>query len=77
MRLELETAELDYAYRLLLSRPMGEVEPLVIKIRQQVAEQAPQPTPPAYAPAVDDAPAYGPLGALNGHGQGVDSLPLP
>ena len=40
MNLDLSDSELDYVYRLLLTRPMGEVEPLVVKIRRQVAEGA-------------------------------------
>lgn len=28
--------EIDYVYKVLIQRPMAEVEPLIIKIRQQV-----------------------------------------
>lgn len=44
MHLDITDQELDYVYRLLISRPMVEVEALVAKIRQQVAVQH-QPIP--------------------------------
>lgn len=44
--------ELDYTYRLYLTRPMGEVEPLVLKIRQQIARQQ----PPQLAPVPAEEP---------------------
>ena len=31
--------ELDYVYKVLIQRPMAEVEPLIVKIRQQVEPQ--------------------------------------
>jgi hypothetical protein len=31
--------ELDYVYKVLIQRPMVEVEPLIVKIRQQVEKQ--------------------------------------
>ena len=36
MKLDLAEQEIDYLYRCLMGRPMGEVEALVIKIRKQV-----------------------------------------
>jgi hypothetical protein len=66
MRIEITDAETDYLYRLLLARPMGEVEPLVIKLRVQITRQ--------------QAPAEGLQGAAargNGADEGADSLPLP
>lgn len=39
MNFDFTEPELDYLYRLLLARPMAEVETLVVKIRQQVAAQ--------------------------------------
>jgi hypothetical protein len=66
MRIEITEAETDYLYRLLMARPMAEVEPLVIKLRVQITRQ--------------QAPAEGPQGATkhgNGADEGADSLPLP
>jgi hypothetical protein len=39
MHLDLTDQDLDYLHRLLLTRQMGEVEVLVMKIRQQVTQQ--------------------------------------
>jgi hypothetical protein len=39
MHLDLTDQDLDYMHRVLLTRPMGEVEALVAKIRQQVTQQ--------------------------------------
>ena len=39
MKLELTDQELDYVYKVLIQRPMIEVEPLIVKIRQQVGAQ--------------------------------------
>jgi hypothetical protein len=39
MHLDLTDQEVDYVYRLLMTRPMGEVEPLVAKFRQQATAQ--------------------------------------
>ena len=45
MLLQLTDAETDYIYRLLMTRPMGEVESLVASMRRQIQAQAnPQPT---------------------------------
>jgi hypothetical protein len=49
MLLELSDLEVDYVYRLLVSRPMAEVEPIVMKLRQQVVAQQSQPMPGAQA----------------------------
>lgn len=37
MHIELTEAELDYIARVLLTRPMGEVEPIMLRLRGQVA----------------------------------------
>ena len=66
MHIEFSDAELDYVHRLLLARPMGEVEPIVANIRAQVSRQ--------QAPA---RPANEPLARSGGDGQAVDDLPLP
>jgi hypothetical protein len=39
MHLDLTDNDLDYLHRVLLTRPMGEVEQLVLKIRAQVSQQ--------------------------------------
>jgi hypothetical protein len=66
MRLEISESELDYIYRLLVARPMAEVEPLVLKVRVQVQRQ--QEVPAAPSPAA--------LVASNGADEG-EGLPLP
>ena len=56
MYLTLTDNDLDYLHRLLLTRPMGEVEPLVVKIRAQVAQQQKPEEPPAHMPVSNGAP---------------------
>lgn len=66
MRIEVNEAELDYVYRLLLGRPMGEVEPLVLKLRVQITRQQ-------VGASNGDAPASGQEGAAKrGNGSGGD-----
>ena len=60
MRLEIEDAELDYIYRLLVARPMAEVEPLVIKLRVQITRQQQEATEKA-AEAIRTASVQGDL----------------
>lgn len=45
--------ELDYVYKVLIQRPMAEVEPLIVKIRQQVEPQNAN----ANTPDGNDGPA--------------------
>lgn len=45
MTLSFTDQELDYIYRTLIQRPMVEVEPLIIKIRQQVEKSNAANTP--------------------------------
>ena len=47
MILTLEQNEINFIMNLVMQRPMGEVEGLVYKLRQQVAEQLNPPAPPA------------------------------
>jgi hypothetical protein len=42
MTLTFDTNELNYVFNLLMQRPLGEVEPLVVKLRQQIAAQQAQ-----------------------------------
>jgi hypothetical protein len=56
MYLTLTDPEVDYLYRLLLARPMGEVETLVVKIRAQVAQQQKPEEQPAHIPPSNGAP---------------------
>ena len=51
MKLDLADQEIDYLYRCLMGRPMGEVEALVNKIRKQVTDAT------AVRSANDEAPA--------------------
>jgi hypothetical protein len=67
MLIEFNGAELDCVYRALMARPMGEVEPVVLNLRSQVARH-------------QQGAAEGPEGAAKrreGAGEGDDSLPLP
>ena len=73
MRFDFTDAETDYLYRLLLARPMGEVESMVVRMRRQIAE-AQQVTPQSESPA---AGASGAVVRPNGAGEGVDSPGLP
>jgi hypothetical protein len=56
MYLTLTDPEVDFLHRLLLSRPMGEVESLVVKIRAQAAQQQKPEEPPAHLPVPDGVP---------------------
>lgn len=57
MQINLDQNELNFVLNLVMQRPMGEVEGLVFKIRQQIAEQL---TPPKPAtPAADSDAAVG------------------
>jgi hypothetical protein len=50
--------ELDYVYKVLIQRPMIEVEPLVLKIRQQVENQnATRNAPSGSGEPTDASPA--------------------
>jgi hypothetical protein len=72
MRIELSDAELDYIARLLLARPMGEVEPIVLSIRAQITRQS-------AGGRIGDSHAEGssgPQARPNGADEG-DGLPLP
>lgn len=74
--IEFPDAELDYVFRVLLTRPMGEVESIVASMRRQVMRQA---AAGAAHPQSEGA-AQGQEGAAkrgNGSGGDADSLPLP
>lgn len=52
MQINLDQNEINFVMGLVMQRPMAEVEGLVFKIRQQIAEQL---TPPKPVPAEDHA----------------------
>lgn len=74
IHLDLSETQTDYLYRLLMARPMGEVESLVNTIRQQVRGPEPAQTPAAGMPL--EAPQKV-LGAPNGSATPDDSPGLP